>query len=271
MTFSKLPLCLGVLALSGVATASHFATRVVSFSQLGVGIYGDPQAALGMPAPWVRDTSPNGGPDQRIRTSLIYGAWNVTPEGTPAVVTIRAGGHLTLEFQPPIQDRAGNWFGLDFIVFGNAFLASNQPMTWQTQPLLTNILAAPDFVEPMQVSVSPDGIRWYSYPVSNTSGADGYWPTQAFRWNAQAGDWGAMSDFTKPVSPSLTRSQLSGQTLARAIELFDGSGGGTAFDLRPSGFRWVRYIRIDGNGGEVDAVARVSRALVPASLVSTQP
>lgn len=268
MTSSK-SLLIALLFPAAVAAANPWhAVEVVGFSNLGAGIYGNPQAALGPPTRWVRDTSPNGGPGQRVAPSLGYATWNVAPDGGPLLVTIRSGGFLTVRFDPPIRDLPGNWYGMDFIVFGNALLGATEGIQWNTDLNTVHITPGPDFLEPMTVSVSPDGIRWFSYPNTPTTAADGLWPTQAFRWDGQNLAWGAESNFTKPVPPSLTRDDLTGQTVAQAIQLFEGSGGGAAFDLRPTGFREVRFIRVDGNGGEVDAFARVSRPLLPASPVA---
>ncbi len=261
MTFNKIFLVGALTCGAAVAPSSPwFASRVVGFHNLGSGVYGDPSAVLGSPTTWIRDTSPNGGPDQHVAPSLGYGTWNVGAAGEPLLATIRSGGFITVEFSPPIQDAHQNWFGYDFIVFGNTFLACTQTLGWNTNLNLVNVLSGPDWVEPMAVSVSPDGIRWYTYPNSVTSGADGLWPTQAFTWDATNEYWGAPSTWTKPVPPTLTRFSVTGQTLANAVQMYQGSGGGTAFDLGPSGFRSIRYIRVDGNGGEVDAFARVSRA-----------
>ncbi len=262
MTWNRtlVPALLALASLGQAQESSWYARSVVAYSNLGTGIYGDPTATLGPPSRWVRDTQ-NGGPNQQVAPSIGYASWNVSPTGQPLLCTIRPGGFITLRFHPPIQDSEANLFGQDFIVFGNSVLMCSESLTWNTNLNLANVLAGPDWTEPMAVSVSPDGIRWYTYPNSVTSGADGLWPTQAFQWDGNTESWGEKSDFTRPVPPSLTRSQLTGQTVASAIQLFQGSGGGTAFDLRPSGFRSIRFIRVDGNGGELDAIARVSRAI----------
>lgn len=83
-------------------------------------------------------------------------------------------------------------------------------------------------------------------------------------------------DFTKPVDPNLVLGDFSGLTVADAIDLYDGSGGGTSFDLKDlttydelaidpnSGCRWIQYVRLEGGegifaeGGQVDAVADVA-------------
>lgn len=240
-----------------------FPARVVSHGNLQPTIYGDPRAILGAPSSWVRDTSPNGGPNQRVAVVPGYSAWNVAPNGDPLLVGLGQNGHITVEFTPPIRDDARNWYGLDFIVFGNAFMAVNQPITWQANLDLVSVLSGPDWVEPMAVSVSPDGLQWYTYAVTPRSGADGYWPTAAFQWNSASSSLGTPSRWDKPVHPAILRPQQNGMSVAQVIAAFQGSGGGTAFDLAETGFRFVRFIRISGTGGEIDALSRVSPAPFP--------
>ena len=64
--------------------ASDFATRVVEYANLGGGVYGDPNAVLGTPTTWILEpTNPN-----PIPCTLVYGAWNVAPDGTKLVATL---------------------------------------------------------------------------------------------------------------------------------------------------------------------------------------
>ncbi len=250
--------------LIAVSPAS-FAGRVVSCSNLQPGIYSDPNAILGPPTSWVRDTSPNGGAGQRIAVMPGYSAWNVTPAGAPTLVGLGQSGQITVEFTLPLRNDPRNWYGRDFIVYGNAFVAVSQPVTWNANLNNISIMAGPDWVEPMAVSVSPDGLQWYTYAVTNMSGADGYWPTAAFQWDYNLSQLGTNSRWDKPVPPALTRPEITGMTIAQAVAAFQGSGGGTSFDLAETGFSFVRFVRISGTGGEVDAVSRVSPAPLPTS------
>lgn len=252
----KLTISISVCLVGGLALAQPadmFASEVVSFSNLGNGIYGHPQAALGKPATWIRDGQ------NQVRVSWGYPAWNVDPNGSPVVVTVRTGGHLTLRFRRPVVNDRRNWYGFDFIVFGNAAIGVDQtlgPTTNLNQVLITG---GPDWIEPMSVSVSPDGIQWHTYPATPTTGADGFWPTQSFRANGTEAHWG------RPVAPWLQRSDFTGRTVAEAIEMLEGSAGGTAFDLTPTGFDFIQFIRFEGNGGEIDAVSRVTPRLFASS------
>ena len=81
-------------------------------------------------------------------------------------------------------------------------------------------------------------------------------------------------DFTKPVNPALTNVIHPGGTslsAADAIDYYNGSGGGTGFDLRVSGFTTVRYVKVEGispdySDGEVDAFAAVRPATLNDSI-----
>jgi hypothetical protein len=246
----------GFLAL-GVAHAQDFADGIASSSGLGTNpLYNDPQALLGPPSAYSTDTV-NGGPTQLVASSLVYGPWNLGASGEKKVCTLPTGGQITVSFTTPIEDHPNNYFGMDFIVFGNSFfLNSIGAVQWNSNLNSVTIPSSSLFTEPITVSVSPDGLQWYTYPAPR---ADGLWPTQAFRWDAASASWGSASDFLRPVSPSLTAQAVAGKTVAQAIELLQGSGGGTAFDLAASGFPSIRYLRFTGAGGEVDAVARVRK------------
>lgn len=252
----------------GVACLGHaddrFASSVVDYANLGSGIYGKPEAVLGKPTTWIKDTW-NGGPDQRIAASMIYGAWNTAPDGTPLVTTIRTGGYLTVKFDTPIYDDPSHWYGLDFIVYGNSFFSASASAAWNTNMENVTIVSPNVAAEPTTVSVSPDGINWYTYAAPT---ADNLWPTQAFTWDFVNHTWGPESDWTKPVNPSLQASSLVGKSVAEAIRMYEGSAGGTAFDIGVTGFSYIQYIRFTGSGGEIDGIARVSSVPEPSALAA---
>ncbi|MGC8990441.1 MAG: hypothetical protein ACP5MD_09990, partial [Verrucomicrobiia bacterium] len=96
--------------------------------------------------------------------------------------------------------------------------------------------------------------------------ADSLFPTEAYWWDRTNRVWSdRLMDFLKPVNPALEglfeSASVFGLSVADAIELYDGAGGGTGFDLRETGFEEIRYVRIEGGagmvGGEIDAVAVV--------------
>ncbi|MCW5939339.1 MAG: hypothetical protein KF884_02585 [Fimbriimonadaceae bacterium] len=240
----------------------RFAASVVSYSDLGFGVYGDPGAVLGKPATWIRDVV-NGGPEERVAVSWGYPAWDTDPDGRPVVVTVRPGGHITVSFDPPIMNDPRHWYGYDFIVYGNPVIGCDRGVSWDTDLANVRVTAGGDFIEPAAVSVSPDGVVWHTYPVGPYSGADAYWPTMAHLWNRQTKGWGPESDWTKPVPPGWQRSLLVGLSLADVSDLLQGSAGGCAFDLAPSGFKSIRFIKVTGSWSEVDGFSRVGRPTWP--------
>ncbi|MGQ9456054.1 MAG: hypothetical protein ACUVRS_02095 [Armatimonadota bacterium] len=240
----------------------RFAVRVVSYSGLGTGIYGIPAAVLGPPTKWIKEPGGFGVPAGIYACSMVYGAWNTDPNGLPLVVTIGnalTAGQITIEFDPPICDDPANWYGLDFIVFGNAAFIGTGYVHYDTDMSTYRINNSASITgESVTVAVSPDGINWYEYP---SPVADNYWPTNSFAWDTQSRTWSGELDPTKPVDPAITPENFAGQYVADAIEIYKGSAGGTAYDLADSGFACVRYIRLSSKGGEVDAVARVTKPL----------
>ncbi len=246
----------GLSLLSGkveAQNASDFAIRVVDFANLGSGIYGDPNAVLGKPTTWIKELG-NADP---VACSLVYGAWNVAPDGSKLITTLGNGqqtGRIIVEFEPPITANANHWYGKDFLVFGNAFFSANAVITATSNLNTVRIVSPNVFSEPVTISVSPDGVQWYSYssPV-----ADSYFPTQAYHWNTALAAFDNEQNWTKPVPPTVTPAMFSNQTVGNTIELYDGSAGGTAFSLVESGFASIRYIKAESRGGEVDGFARI--------------
>jgi len=102
-------------------------------------------------------------------------------------------------------------------------------------------------------------------------------PTNAFVWDSDSNDWGEELDWLKPVDPNLSISDFDGLSVAEAIELYDGSAGGTGFDLKDldpndyaalvidpnTGRKWIQYIKVDylpgsDYAGEIDGFSDVA-------------
>jgi len=172
------------------------------------------------------------------------------------VFSIGAGGFITIEFDTPIADDPGNPFGIDFIVFSNASLLDGN---WPN-----GICVGAFSNDPYVVEVSADGEDWI--PVSPAS-QDVLFPTCGFADSAayDVVPGSVLTDFTKPVDPSLSLADFFMLTHAEVVELYDGSGGGAGFDLAGSGLASISFIRISNPGSprstpsvEIDAVARVA-------------
>lgn len=270
-------LCFLTLAVFAKAQFSDFAVEVVdaqgNFSDAG--LYKNPEAVLGKPSLKCRTGTL---PEPTYRVKLVQAAYNRSDTGEKVVTTIDPGEYIVVKFDHPVVDFPDNPFGQDFIVFGNAyFLTTTTTYVDDSQNInllrLTNTAVA--YIEGVTVSVSQDGQSWYTF--ENGPWADDLYPTQAYEWDRENALWKDNEmDFTRPVDPNLGSSAFNGLSVADAIDLYDGSGGGTPFDLKDllgydeliadpnTGYPWIQYVRFEGGdevyglGGEVDAVADVA-------------
>ncbi len=243
-------ICLSALALSLVgapyAAASPWAFEVIRYDDTGATVgYTDGTRALGAPS---TDT---GFGD----VSLVNPAF-----ATTQLVSVGVGGELVVKFQNPVTDDPGNPFGLDLIVFGNAFF---------THPG-TGIISGFFDADLATIGVSQDDSTWFDVPGVS---ADGLFPTHAFLDTSppagfdNASDGTVPSDFTRPVDPSLTvADDFTGLSFEDAVALYAGSGGGTGVDIASVGLSSIQYVRIVANAStaEIDAFADVASAPEPA-------
>ena len=232
-----------VAGAMGAQASGQFAAEVVEYvpGQGAGNAYRNPLSALGPPT---RMTGTTADPDV---VTPFQPAWQ--PD---ELVTIGAGGRLTLAFAEPVIDDPGNPFGVDLIVFGNAFFT-----TAAGPPCVQSIYAEGGFVE-----VSSDGIGFV--PVEGVE-VDGLFPTLGYLDAEPFGDGpGTLeSDFTRPVDPVHAPGMLAGMCWSEVIEAYDGSGGGTPIDLAGTGLDAVRFVRftvpVDAMFlPELDAVADVA-------------
>ncbi len=279
MKIQRLIFLISLLAVSySVAAVSDYAAEVVEFSGVfGPSPYNDPNAVLGKPATRCLNNDPMT-PQPTFRVKLTEGAYNRDLSGEKVITTLNPGEHIVVKFDHKVADYPGNPFGQDFIVYGNgAFDLQGNQTTSDASNMNQVLLTSPatGIFEAVQVSVSQDGQIWHTFDAGPW--ADDLYPTQAYRWDRDNAQWtDEEMDFTKPVDPNLGIAAFSGLTGADAMDLYDGSGGGTPFDLKDlasydelvvdpnSGCRWIQYVRLEGGegvyalGGEVDAVADVA-------------
>ena len=252
-----LAVLLFVFAVS--AQASDFAVEVVDSEGFsGSGFYNDASSVLGKPTRWIYDTS-IWHYGEIYACSIVYPAWSVDPNGGKLVSSIKDGTYIIVKFDHKVADDPGNPYGIDFIVFGNAKFEGVGDVSSNTnmgQYHLKTPASVPS--EPVRVSVAqePNG-PWYSY--ENGPYGDSAFPTNAFEWNGDANGWGDELDWLKPVDPNLSVSDFDGLSAAEAIELYDGSAGGTGFDLKDldpnayaalaldpnTGRKWIQYIKVE--------------------------
>jgi len=231
----------GLFVLSIVAVRAQFASSVINYAA-GTGAasgYTNPAAALGAPS---------------------SGA-SVTPF-SPAyskaqLVSIGTNGSLTLRFDQPIINNPSDPFGLDFLIFGNTFFSiTNNNYSGGG---ITSGAIGGNNTGATTVDVSPDGVNWYTLDPELAPTADNIYPTDG------------LGNPHVPVNPSLTAADFGGLGLAGIRTLYNGSAGGTGYDLA-----WaqdtngnyvdvpiVRYVRINvlANKSEIDAVSTVSGTL----------
>jgi len=267
-------LILALFFFAALVEASDFAVKVEDYNlPLGSSPYDDPNSVLGKPTTWISAFV------EDFACSLVYAAWNTDPNGKKLVTTIKDGGRIVVKFDHKVSDDPGNPYGLDFIVFGNTIFDAEddiylRPDTDMAEFYLEASTSTNN--EPVQISVAqnPNG-PWYTF--ENGPYGDTAFPTNAFAWERDINDWGKELDWLKPVNPDLNDADFSGLSVADAIDLYDGSAGGTGFDLNdldPNDYtalavdpntkrKWIQYIKAEflpGSSytGEIDAFSDVA-------------
>jgi hypothetical protein len=233
----------GALFPSPVARAAPFASEVVSYtagSNIPAG-YDDPQSALGAPA-----RSTGSGPFDGDVTVFN------TPWRSEHVVSIGAGGSLVLRFDEPVLDDAANLYGIDLLVYGNAFFGLD---------FGTGLADGTLVEDPARIGLSQDGQSWFD--VGGVF-ADSLFPTLAYQDPPGPFESGGTlpTSFTRPVDPALTPADFDDLGVAAIAALYAGGGGGAGIDLGVLGLPWIQYVRIwqpegDTWSAEIDAVADV--------------
>ncbi len=245
--------CLCACAAAAPARADFpFASEVVAYTAGSGAVAGfnNPLVALGPPERFTGE-------------GLIPGA--VTPF-QPAfrpdeVVSLGVGGELILAFDREVVDDPRHPFGVDILVFGNAFFTDGAFGLGVVAGLAS---------EGGTIAVSADGLDWRTVVGRD---ADGLFPTLGYLdvgpFSPVAG--AVESDFTRPVDPSITLHALIGLSHEEVVERYAGSGGGAGIDIGALGLSSARFVRITGPGAagmspEIDAIAAVSPVGSPADL-----
>lgn len=252
--------------------------------------FNNPQVALGRPA--LATVANNDGSGEQGASPLVP----VTPVMPPSlkkdIVSLanpedaqgdEVTAFLTVQFDHPVVDDPLNPYGLDLIVFGNSFqsYSSQAYLTGMENPATVTLRTTVNS-EPAWVEVSQDGTTWHRF--ASGPYADGFAPTlgRTFDTNNPVANlfangatnhwWGVPTDPTVPIDPSVTAASLNGKTLAQVASYYNGSAGGTGFDIAQfplttdaQGRKWIRYARVVSQGAwnvnevwsEIDAFADV--------------
>lgn len=240
---------------------NDFAIEIIEYVEgIGVGtdwisgqLFNDPNAALGRPT---LETTGDGWfvpVNESVPVVPVY-----PPFRAFELVTIGNGGQLTVKFNHPVANDENNPYGIDFIIYGNAYQIIGGGQDWTGGNPEETIVSGSVTAEPGIVSVSQDGQKWY-YFLSGPY-ADGFAPTAGRQWDDVNDIWAEELDPTRPVDPNLS---VAGKTVAQMITAYDGSAGGTGFDIGALGLEWIQYVRIQDDPDssvttEIDAIADVS-------------
>ncbi len=258
------------------AAESPYGWRVVKSNvSTDDGKYDDVKNVLGRPTAYM--VGQWGGPVSPYNPAWMAGEL-LTLQGEDDFVVI--------EFDHDVVDDPNNPFGLDFIVFGNAFGVGTTDAYYSQDMGPAGIsFTGSGTPEEALVEVSQDGQTWYAF--TDGPHGDDFAPTLGFVYDDVTPDttlysgnrwWGKMVDACYPVDPSLSWTSLQGLTLAEVAKRYNGSAGGTGFDIsslnlpvNAQGRKWFRYVRISGmesdtpnddgdyfTSPEVDAVADVA-------------
>lgn len=249
--------CVAVAAPSAWG-ADPWADAVVEYTQgAGVGAdfvtgsqFNNPSVSLGEPTRYTSEPENFGG-----ATTPLQSSFRATE-----LVSIGRGGSLTVRFDEPVVDDPANPFGIDLLVFGNAFyFDANFPSG------VAGALAA----EGGMIEVSDDGAAYVAIPGVQ---ADGLFPTLGYLdlTDPFATSPGAVpADFTRPVNPAFNPAGLG---FAAIVAGYGGAGGGAGIDLAGTGLAQVRFVRITNPVGaafvpEIDGFADVRAVPEPAGLL----
>ena len=282
ISVKRTSLSIALILLSSTAAADYdandFAVEVVSYTEgEGVGFdpidfefYNQPATALGRPT--LETTGDMDiGPNVPMAVVPVYPAWR-----SFELVTVGSGGELVLGFNHRVGDDQNNPYGVDFIVFGNARwrIAGGGSWTPGSDPEAVAVDSS-FYKEPAVVSVSQDGQSWYGFACGLY--ADDFAPTAAYRWDDANDAWAQELDPTLPLDPNLGAADFDGNSIAEIIAAYNGSAGGTGFDIKDldpndyaalavdanTGARWIKYVKIENDPcspgtPEIDAISDVS-------------
>ncbi len=237
----------GTIATAALA-ADPWADRVVEYVP-GAGVpagYDNPLTALGSPERFT---------GEGVFPSVVSPF--SSPFGVDEIVTVGEGGRLVVAFDEPVRNDPLNPFGVDLLIFGNAFYT-----------LESGGVAGDPLTEGGVIEVSPDGVAW---TLIDGVEADGVFPTLGYLdiTDPFQSDPGMVeSDFTRPVDPSFDGVGLS---LSEIIAGYGGSGGGAGVDLGAFGLDAISFVRISSPMGsgltpEIDGFSDVTPVPAPTTV-----
>ncbi|MBM3821413.1 MAG: hypothetical protein FJ404_00735 [Verrucomicrobia bacterium] len=231
---------------NSVGSSEPWATHVTAYVpgsgfavEFGSGLgYTNSSSILGLPS--------------RVTSGAFGGP--VDPFAPPFLVSqllsVGATGSITVELGRPAFNNPAHPHGVDFLVFGNTgFTITNGNFTGGG---ITDgsLFSAGQGVG--RVSVSPDGLNFFTLDPAKAPALDSLFPTDG------------SGEFHQAVDPRLSAADFAGLSLAGIRDRYAGSGGGTGFDLawavdaqgRPALVDYATHVRIETLSGqlELDAI-----------------
>ena len=183
--------------------------------------------------------------------------------GTDELVSVGAGGHLSLGFSTTITNDASHAYGIDLIVFSNSGFLDTSWSDADPNNDGSGVVGSNPFVfgagGEATIQVSQNGIDWFTASITTLD----LFPTLGYSDYATttpASTGASESDFAQAMAPSLTLADIANLSFAEIVALYNGSGGGIGIDIESTGLESASYVRFLNNSGEafeIDAVAAV--------------
>jgi len=248
--------CVVVLCAQAV-WADPWADTVVLYNPGDVTNYTNSPVVLGEPT---RTTSDGLKGSESVR--MTVGPWQDSE-----ILKIGNGGHLVVSFDSPVKNDPLNPFGIDLLVFTSAaFMSSDWPANKTIDgsggkvTVFGGALGA--------ISVSQDGLNWHQVTsLGPIFPMHGYLSDEADAYATGA----TPTDYTRPVDPSLSLNDFAGLSLAEALSLYNGSGGGLGIDLSNLDggtitLSSISFVKIEGYTNSLAGFADVAAVPEPATM-----
>jgi hypothetical protein len=251
---------------------NDFATAIISSTvPASDSPYSYPSAILGQPALTFNDSS-NPNVQQSEMAKIVEPPYNYDLNGNPVITELPnypTTTQITVQMGTPITHDPNHPYGDDLIVFGNSFYLANGQLSDSTD-LNTLTLTGGIYGHPVQVSVSPDDIHWFSFPMTSV-----LQPYNAYQWNDADADWTSNElNPTIPLNPSVYTTNFAGATAASVLDAYGNSAGGTAFDLEDAvdangntlfqdGYSSIDYVQVSSTSAGYAVISAISAVTDP--------
>ncbi len=167
------------------------------------------------------------------------------------LISIGAGGEITLQMDSPITDDPSHLYGMDFIITANSFFVANGG-SGQNETTSGSLFF---HQASTLIQVSQDDVNWYTLNPTLVPQPGEWFPSYG-GGNPQI-----------PVNPALASENFAGMTLGQIESLYAGSAGGTGYSLAWAqdaegdsvDLSSVDYVRIEVQSGvlDMDAITAV--------------